>query len=112
MKRGSMLINTARGALIDTHAVIEALKERSHLSYLGIDVYQEEGPFFSADLSSTVIEDDAFERLTTFRNVVITGHQGFLTREALTQIAETTLSNISQFQSGQERLTNIVKLNN
>ena len=83
MKRGSMLINTARGALIDTRAVIVALKERDGLSYLGIDVYEEEGPLFFADLSSTIIQDDVFERLTTLPNVVVTGHQGFLTREAL-----------------------------
>lgn len=112
MKRGSMLINTARGGLVDTHAVIEALKERDHLSYLGIDVYEEEGPLFFADLSSTIIQDDAFERLTTFPNVVITGHQGFLTREALTQIAEITLSNISDFESGRQKSENLVKSNN
>jgi D-lactate dehydrogenase len=82
------------------------------LSYLGIDVYEEEGPLFFADRSSTIIQDDVFERLTTLPNVVVTGHQGFLTREALRQISDTTLSNISEFQSGQERLTNVVKLNN
>src|SRR5262249_56223809 len=102
MKQGSMLINTARGALIDTRAVLEALKTQDRLSYLGIDVYEEEGPLFFADLSMTIIEDDIFERLTTLPNVVITGHQGFLTREALTQIAETTLTNISDFESGRE----------
>jgi D-lactate dehydrogenase len=112
MKGGSMLINTARGALIDTRAVIEALKERDGLSYLGIDVYEEEGPLFFVDLSSTIIQDDVFERLTTLPNVVVTGHEGFLTREALTQIAEITLSNISDFQSGREDLENLVKLNN
>ncbi|MBV8486754.1 MAG: 2-hydroxyacid dehydrogenase, partial [Planctomycetaceae bacterium] len=89
----------------------EALKTR-HLSYLGVDVYEEEGPLFFADLSSTIIQDDVFERLTTLPNVVVTGHQGFLTREALTQIAEITLSNISDFQSGREDLENLVKLNN
>jgi D-lactate dehydrogenase len=108
MKKGSMLINTARGALIDTCAVIEALKTR-HLSYLGIDVYEEEGPLFFADLSSTIIEDDLFERLTTFPNVVITGHQGFLTREALSQIAEVTLANISSFQSGRPTAENLIR---
>ena len=100
MKQGSMLINTARGSLIDTPAVLEALKIGDHLSYLGIDVYEEEGPLFFADLSTTIIQDDTFARLTTLPNVVITGHQGFLTREALTHIAETTLTNISDFQSG------------
>jgi len=107
MKKGSMLINTARGALIDACAVIEALKTR-HLSYLGMDVYEEEGPLFFADLSSTIIEDDVFERLTTFPNVVITGHQGFLTREALAEIAEVTLSNISDFQIGRPKAENLV----
>src|SRR4030095_8943609 len=78
MKRGSMLINTARGALIDTRAAIDALKTRDHLSYLGIDVYEEEGPLFFTDRSSTIIQDNMFERLTTLPNVVITGHQAFL----------------------------------
>ena len=111
MKRGSMLINTARGALIDTPAVIEALKTR-HLSYLGVDVYEEEGPLFYADLSSTIIQDDVFERLTTLPNVVVTGHQGFLTREALAQIAEITLSNITDFQSGRANRNNMVTSHN
>jgi D-lactate dehydrogenase len=111
MKKGAMLINTARGALVDTGAVIEALKTK-HLAYLGIDVYEEEGPLFFADLSSTIIEDDLFERLTTFPNVVITGHQGFLTREALTHIAEVTLGNISGFQSGSPNPQNMVKADN
>jgi D-lactate dehydrogenase len=109
MKRGSMLINTARGALIDTRAVIEALKKRDSVSSLGIDVYEEEGPLFFADRSSTIIQDDIFERLTTMPNVIVTGHQGFLTREAIMQIAEITLSNISEFQSGREDLDNLVK---
>jgi D-lactate dehydrogenase len=95
-----MLINTARGALIDARAAIEALKTRDHLWYLGIDVYEGEGPLFFKDLSSTIIRDDVFERLTTFPNAVITGHQGFLTREALGQIAEVTLANVSNFESG------------
>jgi D-lactate dehydrogenase len=109
MKRGSMLINTARGALIDTRAVIDALKTRDHLSYLGIDVYEEESPLFFTDLSSTIIQDDVFERLTTFPNVVITGHQGFLTREALIQIAEITLDNVSDFEIGSQKLENVVR---
>lgn len=112
MKQGSMLINTARGALIDTPAVLEALKTRDHLSYLGIDVYEEEAPLFFADLSMTIIQDDVFERLTTLPNVVITGHQGALTREALTEIAEITLTNISDFESGHKDMENVVKSNN
>ena len=109
MKKGAMLINTARGALIDTYAVIEALKSRERLSYLGIDVYEEEGPLFFKDLSSAIIEDDLFERLTTFPNVVITGHQGFLTREALREIAEVTLTNISDFQAERPDPQNLVR---
>ena len=112
MKQGSMLINTARGGLIDTPAALEALKRRDHLSYLGIDVYEEERPLFFADLSTTIIQDDTFARLTTLPNVVITGHQGFLTREALTHIAETTLTNISDFQLGQAIPENLVRAHN
>ena len=108
MRRGSMLINTARGALIDTRAAIDALKTRDHLWYLGIDVYEGEGSLFFTDRSSTIIQDDVFERLTTLPNVVITGHQAFLTREALTHIAETTLANISDFQLGQQKSENLV----
>jgi D-lactate dehydrogenase len=111
MKQGSMLINTARGGLIDTPAALEALKRRDHLSYLGIDVYEEEGPLFFADLSTTIIQDDTFARLTTLPNVVITGHQGFLTHEALQQIAEVTLANVSDFESGRSREENVVKSN-
>jgi D-lactate dehydrogenase len=112
MKRGSMLINTARGALIDTAAAIEALKSREHFWYLGIDVYEEEGPLFFEDLSSTIIQDDVFARLTTFPNVVVTGHQGFLTREALTNIAETTLANVSDFEAGKPKPENRVEFVN
>jgi D-lactate dehydrogenase len=108
MKCGSMLINTARGALLDTRAVIDALKTREHLSYLGIDVYEEEGPLFFADRSSTIIQDDVFERLTTFPNVVITGHQGFLTREALAEIAAVTLDNVTDFVAGRPRIDRVV----
>jgi D-lactate dehydrogenase len=111
MKRGSMLINTARGGLIDTPAALEALKRRDHLSYLGIDVYEEEGPLFFADLSTTIIQDDTFARLATLPNVLITGHQGFLTHEALGQIAEVTLANVSDFESGRPRQENLVRLN-
>ena len=71
-------------------------------------MYEEEGPLFFTDRSSTIIQDDVFERLTTLPNVVITGHQAFLTREALTHIAETTLVNISDFQLGQQKSDNLV----
>jgi D-lactate dehydrogenase len=112
MKRGSMLINTARGALVDARAAIDALKTRDRLWYLGIDVYEEEGPLFFKDLSSTIIQDDVFERLTTLPNVIITCHQAFLTREALTQIAEVTLTNIRSFELGNPKLENLVRSNN
>lgn len=93
MKPGVMLINTSRGAVVDTRAVIQALKS-GHLGYLGLDVYEEEGELFFEDLSETVIDDDIFMRLTTFPNVLITGHQAFFTREALESIADTTLENL------------------
>jgi D-lactate dehydrogenase len=99
MKTGVMLINTSRGALIDTKAVIIGLKS-GKIGYLGIDVYEQEGDLFFEDLSSAVIQDDLFERLLTFPNVLITGHQSFFTAEALKSIAETTLSNISDFEQG------------
>ncbi len=100
MKPGVMLINTSRGALVDTLAVIEGLK-LEQIGYLGLDVYEEEGDLFFEDLSDRVIQDDVFSRLQTFPNVLITGHQGFFTREAMRNIAETTLSNISAFESGE-----------
>ncbi len=100
MKPGVMLINTGRGALVDTRAVISALKSR-HIGSLGLDVYeQEEGVFFE-DLSFEIIGDDLLERLLTFPNVIITSHQGFFTHEALTAIAETTLNNLSQLERGE-----------
>lgn len=99
MKRGVMLINTSRGALIDTQAVIAGLKDGT-IGYLGLDVYEEEEGLFFEDLSSRVIQDDVFSRLLTFPNVLITGHQGFFTEEALTGIAQTTLHNVTAFETG------------
>jgi D-lactate dehydrogenase len=99
MKPGAMLINTGRGALVDTPAVIDALKS-GHLGYLGLDVYEEEAPLFFEDRSWRVLQDDVFARLLTFPNVVVTGHQGFFTAEALTAIAETTLQSVSEFAEG------------
>lgn len=99
MKDGVMLINTSRGALIKTTDVIEVLKN-GKLGYLGIDVYEQEANLFFKDLSEEVIQDDLILRLMSFPNVLITAHQGFFTKEALTQIALTTLNNISDFENG------------
>jgi len=95
-KPGVMLINTSRGALIDTRAVIDALKT-GQVGFLGLDVYEEETALFFEDRSSRVIPDDVFARLLTFPNVVVTGHQAFLTREALVHIAQTTVKNLAEF---------------
>jgi D-lactate dehydrogenase len=103
MKQGVILINTSRGGLVDTRAVIEGLKS-GRIGALGLDVYEEEGDLFFEDLSGTVIQDDVFARLLTFPNVLITGHQGFFTREALSNIAETTLANATAFERGDGEL--------
>jgi D-lactate dehydrogenase len=99
MKDGVMLINTGRGRVIDTKAVIEGLKS-GKIGRLGLDVYEEEEHLFFQDLSQRVISDDQFMRLTTFHNVLITGHQAFFTAEALTNIADTTIANVTAFESG------------
>jgi D-lactate dehydrogenase len=98
MRDGVMLINTSRGALLDTQAVIRGLKDRK-IGYLGLDVYEEEEELFFEDLSGTVLQDDVFARLLTFPNVLITGHQAFFTEEALGSIAHTTIQNLSDLQS-------------
>jgi D-lactate dehydrogenase len=97
MKHGVMLINTSRGALVDATAAIEGLKT-GQIGYLGLDVYEEEADLFFEDLSDKIIQDDVFARLLTFPNVVITGHQAFFTRNALSAIADTTLANIRDFE--------------
>jgi D-lactate dehydrogenase len=99
MRPGVMLINTSRGALVDTPAAIEALKE-GRIGSMGLDVYEEEADLFFEDLSDRVIQDDVFSRLLTFPNVIVTGHQAFFTEEALRAIAETTLESISAFAAG------------
>ncbi|MFB2974735.1 2-hydroxyacid dehydrogenase [Microseira sp. BLCC-F43] len=99
MKPGVMLINTSRGALVDTNAAIEGLKSRK-IGYLGLDVYERESDLFFEDMSDEIIQDDEFERLLTFPNVIVTAHQAFFTSNALQNIAETTLSNISDFEQG------------
>lgn len=99
MPEGTMLINTSRGALVDTAAAIEALKD-GRLGYLGLDVYEEEEALFFEDLSNAVIHDDVFARLLTFPNVIVTGHQAFFTEEALGAIARTTIGNLDAFEDG------------
>ena len=96
IKTNAMLINTSRGGLLDTRAVIAALKSRK-LGHVGLDVYEEEGEMFFEDLSGTILRDDVFTRLLTFPNVIITGHQAFFTAEAIANIAETTIANITEF---------------
>ncbi len=99
MKRGAMLINTSRGALVDASAVIKALKS-GQLGALGLDVYEQEADVFYEDLSGRIIQDDALQRLTTFPNVLITSHQAFFTTTALRNIAETTIQNLDDFAAG------------
>jgi D-lactate dehydrogenase len=106
MKPGVMLINTSRGALVDTLAVIRGLKS-GKIGYVGLDVYEEEADLFFEDLSNRVIQDDAFTRLLTFPNVLITAHQAFFTRNALEEIARVTMESVSQFERG-EKLVNEV----
>lgn len=98
MKRGVMLINTSRGAIVDTRAVIRGLKSGA-IGHLGLDVYEEEADLFFEDLSGQVLQDDIFARLLTFPNVLITAHQAFFTEDALMAIARTTLDNITCFAS-------------
>lgn len=106
-KRGIVLVNTGRGALIDTRALISALKS-GHVGGAALDVYEEEEGIFFRDLSDEVIQDDVLARLLTFPNVIISSHQAFLTREALANIAETTLANVTAFEKG-EPLVNEVR---
>jgi D-lactate dehydrogenase len=100
MKQGVMLINTSRGALIDTRALIDALKE-GHVGAAGLDVYEEEEGIFFRDLSDQVLQDDVLARLLTFPNVLVTSHQAFLTKEALASIASITLASVRAFERGE-----------
>lgn len=108
MKKGVMLINTSRGALINTPDAIEGLKQ-GKIGYLGIDVYEGEKELFFKDLSQSVIQDDVMERLMSFNNVLITPHQAFFTKEAVTAIAETTITNLTDFENGKPQPNNIVR---
>jgi len=107
MKPDVMLINTSRGAVIDTRALIAALK-RGRVGSVGLDVYEEEGDLFFKDLSAEVVQDDVFVRLMSFPSVLITAHQGFFTHEACTAIAETTITNVSDFERGMPNAANLV----
>lgn len=98
MKAGSMLVNTGRGALVETQALIAGLKS-GQLGNVALDVYEEEGDLFFENLSDQILHDDVFARLLTFPNVLVTGHQAFFTQEALTAIARTTIGNITQFET-------------
>ena len=101
LKPGAMLINTSRGAVLDTSAAIDALAS-GQLGYLGIDAYEQEETLFFKDLSESIIHDDVILKLLSFHNVLITGHQGFFTKEAMEQIATITLDNLSDFEKGME----------
>ena len=107
MKDNVMLINTGRGQLIDTHALINGLKNKK-IGAAGLDVYEEEAEYFYEDISDKIIDDDILARLLSFNNVIVTSHQGFFTAEALHNIAETTLQNIQNFSEG-KLLENEVK---
>jgi D-lactate dehydrogenase len=111
MKPGVILINTSRGGLVDTEAVITGIKS-AKIGYLGIDVYEQEADLFSEDLSGTIIQDDNFQLLKSFPNVVITAHQAFFTRNALQAIAETTLANVTEFAQRQVLTNQVVAQQN
>ncbi|WP_213958075.1 2-hydroxyacid dehydrogenase [Variovorax sp. dw_954] len=108
MKRGALLVNTSRGGLVDAEAAIEALKT-GQLGGLALDVYEQEAELFFRDLSSTIVTDDVLQRLIAFPNVIVTGHQAFFTREAITTICETTVRSVSEFETGAP-LSNEIKL--
>jgi len=106
MKEGVMIINTGRGKLIKTKALIDALKSKK-IGYAGLDVYEEEGDYFYEDHSDIVIDDDILARLLTFNNVIVTSHQAFFTKEALSEIARITLQNIQDFVDGKPLVNEI-----
>lgn len=106
VKRGCVLVNTSRGGLVDTEAAVQALKS-GQLGGLAIDVYEQEASLFFQDLSSTIITDDVIQRLVSFPNVIVTGHQAFFTVEAIGQIMRTTIDSISAFERGDELVNRI-----
>ncbi len=99
MKPSVTLINTSRGKLIDTKAVIDGIKS-GQIGSLGLDVYEQEDSLFFRDLSGTIIQDDYIQLLQSFPNVLITSHQGFFTEEAISAIANTTITSITDFEQG------------
>lgn len=105
-KRGVMIINTSRGALIDAAAMVEALKS-GQVGYLGVDVYEQEADIFYEDLSGEIIQDDVLQRLISFPNVLVTSHQAYFTDTALTNIADTTIGNLTDFEAGQPSKTEV-----
>ena len=108
MKKGVMLINTSRGALVDASAVIEGLKSEQ-IGYLGLDVYEQEADLFYENLSERIIQDDVLQRLVTFPNVIVTSHQAYFTDRALENISNTTVANLTEFERG-DTLENEVTL--
>lgn len=108
MKDGVMIINTGRGKLIHTHALIQGLK-RKRIGAAGLDVYEEESEYFFEDRSNRVIDDDVLARLLSFNNVIVTSHQAFFTKEAMENIAETTLQNIRDFEEGKVLVNEVLK---
>lgn len=107
MKDGVMIINTGRGQLIHTNALIEGLKEKK-IAAAGLDVYEEEGDYFYEDKSDKIIDDDVLARLLSFNNVIVTSHQAFFTKEAMHNIAETTLQNIEDFRQNRPLVNEVI----
>jgi D-lactate dehydrogenase len=107
MKPGVYIVNTSRGALIESEALVDALKS-GKVGAAALDVYEEESDFFFKDLSNKIINDDILTVLSCMPNVLITSHQAFLTNEALANIAKTTFANLEEFFNG-KKLTNEVK---
>ena len=108
LPKGALLVNTGRGGLLDTSAVIEALKT-GHLGGLAIDVYEQEAGLFLTDHSTSIVADDLFERLLTLPNTVVSGHQAFLTDVALMEIAGTTLDNLDQVERGEPSSNDLLR---
>ena len=106
MKEGVMIINTGRGKLIDTYSLIKGLKSKK-IGFAGLDVYEEEAEYFYEDMSDLVMDDDMLARLLSFNNVIVTSHQAFFTKEAMSNIAQTTLENIKDFVEGKPLLNEV-----